>query len=352
MFRYALNQGTVTGMARISPFSWVPAFILVGFIWGTSFLFIKVAVGTVPPVYIALGRIGLGAFTLLVYLLIRRQRLPRDPRLWMHLFLFAALSSSIPFALFGYAEERVPSVLAGIWNGTAPLTTLAVTLIAFRAHRPGRQQLTGLALGFVGVLVVLGAWHGLGGSSLIGQAALLGAVTCYGIAFNYTRVILRRWPITALQLSVGQLLMGTVHLLIAAPLLAGAPPAPWHLTWRVLGSIAALGVLGTGVAFTLNYYVIQTAGVTTGSMVTYLPPVVAAIAGVTLLHEHLSWNQPLGGVIVLVGVGVSQGLFHARVRRGHDRLLPRANLVRRKERASQGARSAVVGPTAEQGAGS
>jgi drug/metabolite transporter (DMT)-like permease len=336
-------------MARVSPFAWVPAFVLVGVVWGTSFLFIKVAVGTVPPPYIALGRIGLGALTLLGYLTLRRQSLPRDPRLWLHLCVFAAFSSSVPFALFGYAEERVSSVLAGIWNGTAPLTTLAVTLIAFRAHRPGGQQLAGLGLGFAGVLVVLGVWHGLGGSSLVGQAALLGAVCCYGIAFNYTRVILRRWPITALQLSVGQLLMGTLHLLILAPLLAGAPPAPWHLSWRVLGSIAALGILGTGIAFTLNYHVIQTAGVTTGSMVTYLPPVVAAVAGVTLLHERLSWNQPLGGLIVLLGVGVSQGLFLARARRGPDRSLPRANLVRRTPRAPQGAGSAVVRPTERSG---
>jgi drug/metabolite transporter (DMT)-like permease len=306
-------------MPRVRLISWLPAFILVGCIWGTSFLFIKVAVSTVPPVYIALGRIGLGALTLLLILLARRQSLPRDPRLWLHLFLFAALSSSIPFALFGYAEERVSSVLAGIWNGTAPLTTLAVTLIAFRAHRPGRQQLTGLALGFLGVLTVLGVWHGLGGSSLIGQLALLGAVTCYGIAFNYTRVILKRWPLTPLQLSVGQLLMGTLHLLIAAPLLAGRPPTPWHLSWHVLAAIAALGILGTGLAFTLNYHVIQVAGVTTGSMVTYLPPVVAAVAGVTLLHEHLSWNQPLGGLIVLLGVGVSQGLFPVPGRRAPDR---------------------------------
>ena len=336
-------------MARISPFSWVPAFVLVGFIWGTSFLFIKVAVGTVPPLYLALGRIGLGALTLLAYLLLRRQSLPRDPRLWLHLFVFAALSSSVPFALFGYAEERVSSVLAGIWNGTAPLTTLAVTLIAFRAHRPGGKQLAGLGLGFIGVLVVLGVWHGLGGSSLVGQAALLGAVTCYGMAFNYTRVIQRRWPMTALQVSVGQLLMGTLQLLIVAPLLAGAPPVPWHLSWRVLGAVAALGVLGTGVAFTLNYHVIQTAGVTTGSMVTYLPPVVAAIAGVTLLHEHLSWNQPIGGVIVLLGVGVSQGLFFAHVRRGADRLFPRANLAGRGVGDPPGAGSAVAQPAASSG---
>jgi drug/metabolite transporter (DMT)-like permease len=288
---------------------WLPAFAAVALIWGTSFMFIKDALAGLAPVYIALYRIGLGAVTLLLLLAVRRMALPRSARLWGHLFLFSLFAATIPFTLFGYAEQRVPSVLAGIWNGTAPLTTLVVTLVAVRSQRPSRRQIAGLLTGFAGVLVVLGVWNGVGGSSLSGQLMLLGAVVCYGIAFNYIRWLMQHYDVSAFQLSAGQLLMSTLHLVVAAPLIAGLPPAPSALTLRVWFAVVMLGVFGTGIAFALNFHVVQVAGITTGSMVTYFPPFVAAIAGVIVLGEHLTWHQPVGGLIVLAGVGISQGLL-------------------------------------------
>jgi drug/metabolite transporter (DMT)-like permease len=299
---------------------WLPAFAAVALIWGTSFMFIKDALTGLEPVYIALYRIFLGAVTLLVILAARRQPLPRSPRLWGHLFLFSLFAATVPFVLFGYAEQRVPSVLAGIWNGTAPLTTLVVTLVAVRSQRPSRRQIAGLLTGFLGVLVVLGVWNGVGGSSLAGQLMLLVAVTCYGIAFNYTRWLMQHFDISPFQLSAGQLLMSTLHLLVAAPLIAGLPPSFTSLGPRVWIGVLALGIFGTGIAFALNYHVVQAAGITTGSMVTYFPPFVAAIAGVVFLGESLTWHQPVGGLVVLAGVGISQGLLTVR-RRPRDKVL-------------------------------
>ncbi len=247
-------------------------------------MFIKIAVREVPPVYIALGRIGIGALTLLVLLAAVRQPLPRGLRLWARMFVFAIFMCTVPFVMFGYAEERVSSVLAGIWNGTIPLTTLAVTLIAFRVtqstERPTRQQIVGLLIGFIGVLVVLGVWHGLGGSSLVGQFELLIAVSCYGIAMNYSRRIMTSGDMSPFQLTAGQLIAGTLQLARRRAVARRCTARPGSLTWKPIVSIAVLGVLGTGLAFALNFHVIRTAGVTTGSMVTYLPPVVAAVAGV------------------------------------------------------------------------
>jgi drug/metabolite transporter (DMT)-like permease len=301
---------------------WLPAFAAVALIWGTSFMFIKDALTELAPVYIALYRIFLGAVTLLIILAARRLPLPRGVRLWGHLFLFSLFAATVPFVLFGYAEQRVPSVLAGIWNGTAPLTTLVVTLVAVRSQRPSRRQIAGLLTGFAGVLVVLGVWNGVGGSSLTGQLMLLCAVTCYGIAFNYTRWLMQHFEISPFQLSAGQLIMSTLHLVVAAPLIAGLPPSPASHSARVWIGILALGIFGTGIAFALNYHVVQTAGVTTGSMVTYFPPFVAAIAGVVFLGETLTWHQPVGGLIVLSGVGISQGLLAMRRRPRHKVLAP------------------------------
>jgi drug/metabolite transporter (DMT)-like permease len=301
-------------MSRTAPDvkRWLPAFAAVALIWGTSFMFIKDALTGLAPVYIALFRIALGALTLLILLTVRRSPLPKGWRLWGHLFLFALFAATVPFTLFGYAEQRVPSVLAGIWNGTAPLTTLLVTLVAARSERPSRRQIGGLLTGFAGVLVVLGVWNGVGGSSLAGQLMLLGAVVCYGIAFNYTRWLMKHLNVSPFQLSFGQLVMSTLHLAVAAPLIAGLPPSPAALSPRVLLSVLALGVFGTGIAFALNYHVVQVAGITTGSMVTYFPPFVAAVAGTVFLGESLTWHQPVGGLIVLAGVGISQGLLARR----------------------------------------
>jgi drug/metabolite transporter (DMT)-like permease len=288
---------------------WLPAFAATALIWGTSFLFIKVAVGQLSPGYLALGRVGLGAVTLLAVLAVVRQALPRDPRLWGHLAVLAVFANTVPFTLFGYAEQRVSSVLAGIWNAAAALTTLAVTLIALPNERPTRQRVAGLVIGFVGVLVVLGVWRGVGGASLTGQLMLFGAVACYGVGFNYARWITSRWDESGVALSAGQLLLATVQLAVLAPLLSGAPPRLTGLSGAVIASMAALGVLGTGLAFALNYHVIRVAGVTTASMVTYVAPVVAAVAGVVVLGERISWNEPVGGLVVLAGVALSQGLF-------------------------------------------
>ena len=291
---------------------WLPAFAVLATVWGLSFVFIAVAVHDVAPVYLALARIAIGAVVLVLALVVRRERPPRDLRLWAHLAVLGLVGTAIPFALFGYAEERVSSVLAGVWNGAAPLTTLLVTMVALRLERPSRRQVGGLLVGVLGVLVVLGVWHGVGGASLLGQLMLLGAVCCYGIGFNHTRWIVRRWPESPLALSAGQLLAATAELVVLAPLIAGAPPSPAALPLRVIGSLVALGALGTGLAFVLNFHVVRTAGVTIASTVTYVTPVIAAAAGILLLGERISWNQPVGGCIVLAGVAVSQGVLGRR----------------------------------------
>jgi drug/metabolite transporter (DMT)-like permease len=122
-----------------TPPSWLPAYVFLAATWGCSFLFIKVAVGQVHPVYIALGRVAVGALTLLIVLAVTGQGLPRDRRLWAHLFVVGALMNALPFTLFGFGEQRVSSVLAGIWNATTPLVALIVAFAVLPAERPTRR---------------------------------------------------------------------------------------------------------------------------------------------------------------------------------------------------------------------
>jgi drug/metabolite transporter (DMT)-like permease len=297
---------------------WLPAFGALALIWGSSFLFIKVGVRELHPVYLTLGRCAAGALTLLVIAAIRRNRLPGTIGLWARLGLLAFIGNVVPFTLFGYGEQRISSILAGIWNGTTPLTTAVVVLLFVPAERPTRQRIAGLLVGFAGMLTVLGVWHGVGSAELVGQLLCFGAAVCYGFAMPYTRSIIKAQPgMTGLSLAAGQLLAATVELLVLAPVLAGAPPSPLHLSAGVLGSVLALGALGTGIAFVLNFRVIRVAGATTSATVTYVVPVFAVVIGILALHEHLTWYEPVGAAVVLIGVALSQGLLPGllRVRR-------------------------------------
>ncbi len=301
--------------ARTDLGRWLPSYLALAGIWGTSFLFIKVGVRELHPLWLTFGRVAAGTLTLLVVLAVLRHRLPRDPVLWAHLSVVATLGVTLPFTLFGFGEQRVSSVLAGIWNAATPLVALPLAVLVFRTERMTWRRAAGIAIGFAGVLVVLGVWRGVGGAQLTGQLMCFGAAMCYAVAIPYQKRFVTGRTGSGVSLAAAQLLIALAQLAVAAPLLAGAPPAPAALSGQVVLCVLALGVLGTGVAFVLNFRVIRIAGASTSASVTYLMPVVATVVGVLVLREHLVWNQPAGAAIVLTGVAVSQGVLRVRRRR-------------------------------------
>ena len=295
--------------ARADLGRWLPSYLALAAIWGTSFLFIKVGVRELHPLWLTFGRVAAGTLTLLVVLAVIRHRLPRDPVLWGHLTVVATLGVTLPFTLFGFGEQRVSSVLAGIWNAATPLVALPLAVLAFRTERMTWRRAAGIAIGFAGVLVVLGVWRGVGGAQLTGQLMCFGAAMCYAVAIPYQKKFIAGRAGSGVSLAAAQLLLALAQLAVLAPLLAGAPPAPAQLSLQVVLCVLALGALGTGLAFVLNMRVIRVAGASTSASVTYLMPVVATVVGVAVLHERPLWNQPAGALIVLVGVAVSQGML-------------------------------------------
>ncbi|MFE0602661.1 DMT family transporter [Streptomyces sp. NPDC058892] len=299
----ATAASPTTAPRRRGLLDWRVRFALLSVVWGFSFLLIKVGTEAYAPFQVALGRVLFGAVALLAVLLVRREPLPRGLRTWGHLTVAALLLNTAPFSLFAYAELSIPSSLAGICNATSPLWGMALSLVALSEDRPTRRRFAGLGLGFLGVLTVLGAWHGFSGVDARGTAFALLASFCYPIGWIYVRRTLAGTPGSPVALTGGQLLLSTLQLTLVSALFTAAP-ASFPL-WPTL-SVIALGALGTGMALQMQYGLVTEVGPTTAQMVTYFIPVIATTAGVLVLGEQLHWNTPVGAAIVLAGAALTQ----------------------------------------------
>jgi drug/metabolite transporter (DMT)-like permease len=278
---------------------------LLALVWGSSFLFMKVALEGISDRQIVVGRMTLGAGALMLIVAVRRERLPRELRIWGHLLYLTIIANLIPFFCFAWAEHgRVSSSLAGIYNAMTPLMTVLVAMVALPGERPTVQRISGVVLGFLGVGVILHPWTGLGGSSLTGQLACLLAATCYGVAITHMRRYISGSGYSPLAVSASQLSLGAGILLLMSPFVAATSV---HLTWKVVAAILALGILGTGIAYVVNYGLIAEIGATRTSTMTYAMPVVAVILGVAILGEHVHWYHFVGAAIVITSVAVTDG---------------------------------------------
>jgi drug/metabolite transporter (DMT)-like permease len=223
----------------------------------------------------------------------------------------------VPFLLFAWAQQYVPSSIASILNATTPLMTMLVAISALPSERPTRSRLTGLLLGFAGVFIVLAPWQDFeGGGELGGFLACMAATTSYGVAFVYLRRFVAPHGLPAVPVATVQVSLGAAVMLLLAPFTAFQPVT---LTPGVVLSTLALGVIGTGLAYVWNTNIVTKWGATPASTVTYLTPLVGVVLGVTFLGEQLGWNHPLGAIIIILGILVSQErlrplLHHLRIR--------------------------------------
>jgi len=270
--------------------------VMLGAIWGGSFLFMRVAAGEFGAFPLVEARLGLGAVILLPFLWQARARF--SARLWLRIAGIAAINSVIPFALFAWGAERAPAGIGAITNALTVMFT-ALVAFGFYGERIGARRLVGLAAGFVGVAILAsGRTHGVSvwPAALAGTAASL----CYGVGINLVKRYLSSLPAGAV--AAANLLSGSV-LLAPFALYTWPAAAPSARAWA---SAVLLGVLCTGVAFVYYYRLIARIGPARTSTVTYLIPLFGVIWAWLLLGEPLTLTMAAAGALILAGVGLSQ----------------------------------------------
>ncbi len=289
--------------------------VLLGTIWGSSYLMIKVAVAGIPPLPLVGGRLMLGAATLLAVLALRGIRLPRRPATWAHVAVMALAGNIAPFLLIAWGEQHIDSGLAAVLNATTPFFALLFAVLAFRAERFSRAKLAGLLLGFGGVLVLTGTdLAALASSSAQGQLAILLSSACYGFGFAYARARLRGEP---LALSAGQILLASA--LLAPPAFLLSDLAALELTLPRLAAWVGLGAVSSGLAYILYYRLIAQVGAVNASLSTYLMPPVGVTLGWLVLGEPVGWRTVVGVIGILAGLAVVQGRVPIPLRRPRRR---------------------------------
>lgn len=290
-------------MEKTASTRWLPGFMALGIVWGSSFLFIEWGLETLTPMGVAFWRGAIGGATLLIFCLITRTRLPNRLSEWGHLAVVAFLLNSAPGFLFAYGQTQVTSVMAGLLNATTPLMVALVITFAFKEQRIDRNQGLGVIIGFIGILFVTGALSGGNQNNWRGIAALLLATFCYGIAFPYSKRFVGRLDYSSTSLAAAQVCCSTI-LLSPLALTSGTIHGRWntHSIWGML----LLGALGTGFAYIWNFRTVKLAGSAIASTVTYITPVIATVLGIWLLKEPFKPLQLVGGALVLLSAALVQ----------------------------------------------
>lgn len=283
-------------------------FLALGFFWGSSYLFIKLAVDDFGTFTLVALRLLFGAGLLWTVVLVSRVELPRQPRVYGHLAVMAAINIAIPFALITWAERSVDSSLAAILTAAVPLFVIVLAPI-FLPDEPIRVNgLAGLAVGFAGVVILTGRDLSGSGGELVGAMALIGAALSYACGAIYARRNvrgLRPMVPAVLQVSFAFLIMTAMAVLFEHPL-DSTPDA------QAIFSIVWLGLLGSGLAYLCFFRLLGPWGATRLTMVSYVIPVVGIVLGFIVLSEPIDGRVLFGTAMILAGIGLVNSRYGRR----------------------------------------
>jgi drug/metabolite transporter (DMT)-like permease len=302
--------------SRSSLSDWLVFFGL-GFMWGSSYLFIKIGVASFEPFTLIALRLGIGLALLVAVVAIAREPLPRSSRTYGHLLFMGVFNIAVPFFLITWAEQSVESAIAAIINATVPLFAIVIASLALPDEPITLNRLIGLVIGFAGVVVVTSRGLSGAGGDLAAEIALIGSSVSYAVGAVYARRNVRglRPMIPAVfQVGFAFVITATLAFTLEDPLGVELVTVPVSLASfldplaPILGSpvfaIVWLGLLGSGLAYLAFFRILQRWGATRTSMVAYLLPIVGIVLGALVLREPVDLRVVLGTALVLGGAAL------------------------------------------------
>jgi drug/metabolite transporter (DMT)-like permease len=284
--------------------------IALGAVWGCSFLFNAVLIREISPLWVAAGRVTIGAAICWVVFFATRKKLPTDLRLYPQFLVLGILNYAIPFALFPYAEVTVASSIVGVINGMTPMTTVIVSQLWPGGEKASWNKVAGVLIGFAGATILaLPSFKDGASAQVLGLCAAFLATCCYALTLNYARRFAKVEPYAVASSSL------TGAALVSIPIalvFSGVPVITLPETWAALVGIS---VFSTSFSFLLVYWLLPRVGATNLSLNTFITPISAILLGVLVLHERFEPVHILGIVVIFLGLVFIDGRLIKRLRR-------------------------------------
>ena len=283
--------------------------ILLGAVWGCSFLFNAVLIREISPLWVSAGRVAIGAAICWVYFLAMRKRLPSGRSVYVQLLVLGILNYAIPFALFPYAEMTVASSIVGVINGLTPMSTVIVSQFWPGGEKATWNKTAGVAIGFAGAVILASPSFGAGASAqILGLLAAIAATLCYAVTLNYAR---RFKEVDSAVVATCSLTGAALVSVPVALLFAGVPVITRVETW---GALIGIGAFSTSFSFLLVYWLLPRVGATNVSLNTFITPISAILLGVLVLHERFEPAHLAGMLVIFVGLIFMDGRLVRRLR--------------------------------------
>ena len=279
---------------------WI-VFILLGLIWSSSFMWIELGLREIGPFTLVAFRVFFGLLFGVAVIVIQRIPLPRTFKEWMPLIVLGLTNIAIPFFLITWGQKTIDSGVASILDATVPLFTILAAHFILHDDKMTTPKVLGLLTGFAGVVVLMSKDIGADTGSLLGQLAVILACVFYAGSSIYVRIFTVDTP--AILRGMGPLVSATVAMMASAFIFEAPFKIPTlSLTWIAL---LWLGILGSGLAFVMLFYLIHEIGPTRTTMVTYLFPLGGVTLGVIFLNEQLTWQIVTGAALIILSLAIA-----------------------------------------------
>lgn len=276
-------------------------FLTLGLIWSSSFMWVEIVIRELGAITLVAYRVSFGLLFGIAMIFIQKIKLPRTFKEWIPLFVLGLTNIAIPFFLITWGQFYIDSGVASILDATVPLFTILAAHFILQDDKMTVPKVLGLIIGFIGVVILMIKDINEGTSTILGQLAVILACIFYAASSIIARKTTEDTP--AVLRSVGSLISATVVMWVASFIFESPIKIPTlPITWIAL---AWLGVLGSGLAFIMLFYLIHEIGPTRTTMVTYLFPLGGVTLGTIVLNEPLTWQIITGAILIIASLVIA-----------------------------------------------